>query len=76
MPDPNAWDDKDQAPRFFQFEHLPEDLQGITTQVYVLAEAMYEALSPGAEKSAGMHKLLEAKDAFVRQALDDRPRTQ
>ena len=28
-------------------------------------------VKPGAEKSAGMRKLLEAKDCFVRQAIAD-----
>lgn len=69
-------DPKQHALRHFEFEHLPEDLKAISSQVYDLAEAMYMDLGSGAEKSAGMRKLLEAKDAFVRQALDDRPSTQ
>lgn len=68
-------DPKKHALRYFEFEHLPEDLKVISSLVYDLAEAMYMDLGSGAEKSAGLRKLLEAKDCFVRQALDDRPHT-
>lgn len=70
------FDPKAHALRWFAYEHLPEEMQVISREVYVLAEAMYEALGSGAEKSAGMRKLLEAKDCFVRQARDDMPGTQ
>jgi hypothetical protein len=76
VPDPNVWNDKDLALRWFEFEHLPEDLKAVSKKVYVLAEEMYETLQPGAERSAGLRKLLEAKDCFVRQALADRPEAQ
>lgn len=71
-----VWNDKKLALRWFEFEHLPSDLRAVSFEVFELAERMYEILGPGAEKSAGMRKLLEAKDCFVRQALADRPEAQ
>jgi hypothetical protein len=70
-----VWNDKRLALRWFEYEHLPADLQEVSKQFYGLAEQMYELLAPGAERSAGMRKLLEAKDCFVRQAVADRPHT-
>lgn len=56
--------------RWFGYDHLPEHLQKVSKPVGELA-ALIEAMLPdGAEKSAGMRKLLEAKDCFVRAALD------
>lgn len=69
-------DAKAHALRWFAYGHLPEEMQAVSREVYALAEKMYDSLGSGAEKSAGMRKLLEAKDAFVRQARDDRPGTQ
>jgi len=57
--------------KFFEFEHLPADLQEVSATVSYLAESMDSMLKPSAEKSAGMRKLLEAKDCFVRAALGD-----
>ena len=56
--------------RFFTYEHLPLDLQKVSKPLAELAKAMDEILPDGSEKSAGMRKLLEAKDCFVRSALD------
>lgn len=69
-------DPKKLALRWFEYKHLPEEMQVVSKQVYALAEAMYDGLGSGAEKSEGMRKLLEAKDCFVRQARDDMPGTQ
>ena len=57
--------------RFFQFDHLPEHLQEPSKSCAVLAEAMDTSLSETAEKTAGLRKLLEAKDCFVRAKLLD-----
>lgn len=57
--------------RFFDYEHLREgDLRHVSAMVYRLAWAMNATVPDGAEKSAGMRKLLEAKDCFVRAALN------
>jgi hypothetical protein len=58
--------------KYFEYKHLPEDLQKISKKIHDLAHEMDELLPDGAEKSAGARKLLEAKDCFVRAALDAR----
>ena len=54
---------------YFEYEHLPTYLQAISIPAKDLADRMAEALPPGSEVSAGLRKLLEAKDCFVRAAL-------
>lgn len=55
--------------RYFQSEHLPAQLQLVSKQCGQLALEMDQLLPDSAEKSAGLRKLLEAKDCFVRAAL-------
>lgn len=55
--------------RYFEYSHLPERLQNVSRPFALLAQTMAE-LPPGAEVSAGLRKLLEAKDCAVRAALD------
>jgi hypothetical protein len=55
--------------RFFAFDHLPERLQTISRPCSFLAYAMVEELPDGPELTAGLRKLLEAKDCFVRAGL-------
>jgi hypothetical protein len=54
---------------FFDFEHLPPYLQAISAPCHDLAFDIASTLPDGPELTAGLRKLLEAKDAFVRQAL-------
>lgn len=56
--------------KYFSYEHLPAHLQEVSKRVSELAQFMEAELIDGAEKSAGMRKLLEAKDCFVRARLD------
>lgn len=56
--------------KYFAYQHLPPKLQEISKPIGDLAQQMEETLPDGPEKSAGMRKLLEAKDCFVRSALD------
>lgn len=56
--------------KYFDYEHLPEKLQAVSKPIGDLARQMNETLPDGAEKSAGLRKLLEAKDCLVRSALD------
>lgn len=56
--------------RYFAHAHLPPKLQAVSKPVGLLAELLEKQLPDGPEKSAGMRKLLEAKDCFVRVALD------
>jgi hypothetical protein len=54
--------------RYFEYEHLPEHLQLVSQPCHELAHAMALGLD-GPELTAGLRKLLEAKDCFVRAAL-------
>jgi hypothetical protein len=56
--------------KWFSYEHLPAKLQEVSKPIAELAKLMEETLPDGAEKSAGMRKLLEAKDCFVRAKLE------
>lgn len=56
--------------RYFEFEHLTnEKLKMLSAECFSLACSMEALLPPSAEKSAGLRKLLEAKDCFVRAGL-------
>lgn len=56
--------------KYFKYDHLPEHLQAVSKPLGDLAQQMEAELPDGPEKSAGMRKLLEAKDCFVRAKLD------
>jgi hypothetical protein len=56
--------------KFFAYKHLPENLQKVSAPLCELAEKMDAELPDCAEKSAGLRKLLEAKDCLVRAALE------
>ena len=55
--------------KFFEYSHLPEHLQAVSKPFGDMAEQMNDQLPDGPEKSAGLRKLLEAKDCMVRAAL-------
>ena len=57
--------------RYFMYEHLPANLQEVSKPIAELAGLM-ATLPSCAEREAGMRKLLEAKDCFVRAKLEDR----
>ena len=56
--------------KYFDYEHLPEKLQAVSKPIGDVARQMNESLPDGAEKCAGLRKLLEAKDCLVRAALE------
>lgn len=56
--------------KHFAWAHLPEWLQPTSRAVADLALSMVLSLKDGPELTAGLRKLLEAKDCFVRAALD------
>ena len=56
--------------QFFVYEHLPPNLQEVSEPFATLAVKMSNELKSGAEVSAGLRKLLEAKDCFVRAAIN------
>ena len=55
--------------KYFAFEHLPPHLQAVSRPIGELARQLDAELPDGAEKSAGLRKLLEAKDCMVRSVL-------
>ncbi len=59
--------------KHFVYKHLPPDLQSVSKSICETAKEMDAWLPNGPEKSAGMRKLLEAKDCFVRARLESRP---
>lgn len=56
--------------KFFTYSHLPERLQEPSRSCSELAAKMDADLPESAEKTAGLRKLLEAKDCFVRARLE------
>jgi len=60
-----------QIMQYFSYIHLPDNLRDISKRVFLLAEEMEKLLPDCAEKSAGLRKLLEAKDCFVRAKISD-----
>lgn len=57
--------------KWFNYDHLPAKLQEVSKPISELAQQMEASLPDGLEKSAGMRKLLEAKDCFVRAKLEE-----
>lgn len=57
--------------RWFAFEHLRVGsiARNVSAACAGLAEAMVDELPDGPELTAGLRKLLEAKDCLVRQAI-------
>jgi len=56
--------------KWFEFAHLPERLQAISQPFGLLANDLCKVIAPGPERSVSLRKLLEAKDAAVRAALN------
>ena len=58
-----------QIMEFFKYNHLPEPLRDASKRISEVAEHFDATLVDSAEKSVGLRKLLEAKDALVRATL-------
>lgn len=56
--------------KYFAYSHLPEKLQLVSKPIGELAEKFDTILPDCPEKEVGLRKLLEAKDCFVRAALE------
>jgi hypothetical protein len=56
--------------KYFDFLHLPPELQRVSRHFYTVAEIVVNTVPAGSEKTACVRKLLEAKDCAVRAALD------
>jgi hypothetical protein len=59
--------------RQFDYDHLPPFLQQFSKPFHDLMVEMVNALMDSPELTAGLRKLLEAKDCFVRAAVDENP---
>ncbi|GAB3750135.1 hypothetical protein [Microlunatus parietis] len=56
--------------RYFEHDHLPAKLETVSVKFYQLANSLAVMLPNGPETTVALRKLLEAKDAAVRSALD------
>ena len=56
--------------RYFEYDHLAAPLARVAVAFHVFAEYLADALPEGPEGTTALRKLLEAKDAAVRAALD------
>lgn len=54
--------------QYFEHKHLPPYLQEVSAPICLFAKVMADSLE-GPELVAGLRKLLEAKDCFVRAAV-------
>ena len=61
----------EQILQWFEYEHLPPHLQKVSKPMAEMAYRMADDLASSPELVAGLRKLLEAKDCFVRQAVAD-----
>lgn len=55
--------------QFFAWEHLPPHLQEVSKHFMGIANMVIASLPRNPERSAGLRKLLEAKDCAVRAKL-------
>jgi 3-methyladenine DNA glycosylase AlkC len=55
--------------RHFAYGHLPEHLARVSAECAALAHRMADELNDDPELTAGLRKLLEAKDCFARAAV-------
>jgi hypothetical protein len=55
--------------QYFEYRHLPKELQTISKECHDLAEKMIQALPDCPMLTRGLDHLLQAKDAFVRANL-------
>lgn len=58
--------------RWFDFSHLPDDLWVVAQLIRDTALELNDEIPESAEKTAGLRKLLEAKDCFVRATIEAR----
>ena len=56
--------------KWFAYTHLPEKLQAVSAPFGDLASHVVNTIEPGPERTVALRKLLEAKDAAVRAALN------
>lgn len=57
--------------RWFEYDHLSGDARTNAYSCSELAKTMVDETPDGPELTAGLRKLLEAKDCFVRASIDN-----
>jgi hypothetical protein len=63
-----------QVLRWFAYEHLRDGrAREVSKTIAATAHGLVEELPDGPELTTGLRKLLEAKDCFVRAAIDAQP---
>ena len=76
IPDGSVWADRHPSVQhfaaLFEYSHLPVNLQAISAPFAALAEELLKELKDGPELSAGLRKLVEAKDCMVRARVLDK----
>lgn len=61
---------EDRMMKWFEYKHLPAQLQLVSCNFFELALHITETIQPGPERTVALRKLLEAKDAAVRAAVN------
>lgn len=61
---------QDRMLEFFTYDHLPAPLQAVSKPYCELAQWTVETQPQTPERTVALRKLLEAKDAIVRNALN------
>jgi hypothetical protein len=56
--------------RYFEYDHLTGARREVSAVFWAVAHDAVDRLPNSPETSAGLRKLLEAKDCFVRSAMD------
>lgn len=59
-------DSTDYLIQYFEYGHLPSHLQCVSAPFHSLAHQIVNTTPRNAERTAGLRKLLEAKDCIVR----------
>jgi hypothetical protein len=63
----------DRMMQFFGYAHLPEHLQSKSKPFHDLAQHIVDTVPSNPERTAGLRKLLEAKDCIVRAQIYQEP---
>ena len=61
---------QDRMLKWFEYSHLPDKLQSVSSLFHTLAHRLIEKIEPGPERTVALRKLLESKDAAVRSYLE------
>jgi hypothetical protein len=61
---------EDKILRWFEYSHLPKDLQSISKVFASVAIFINDNIASSAERTAALRKLLESKDAAVRAYIE------